>query len=142
MLGKTHARQQARAQDEATLDQLDIIRYFAALILVLGLLGGFAVLARRAGWTGALPTLDRWSPQARKRRLSVTESLILDPRRKLVIVRVDDTEHVLLLGGEREQVLGSNPVQDEPVFKPVAPDSDDEPDAHEGASVTRLGGGQ
>ncbi|WP_050752850.1 MULTISPECIES: flagellar biosynthetic protein FliO [unclassified Oceanicaulis] len=132
-----------REQDEATLDQLDIIRYFAALILVLGLLGGFAVLARRAGWTGALPALDRWSPQARKRRLSVTETLILDPRRKVVIVRVDDTEHVLLLGGEREQVLERGPAPAEPVFEPVAPDHDEaEDDDTQIASVTRLGGGQ
>ncbi len=124
------------------MDQLDIIRYFAALILVLGLLGGFAVLARRAGWTGALPAFDRWSPQLRKRRLSVTESLILDPRRKVVIVKVDDTEHVLLLGGEREQVLESGPAREEAVFEPIEPedsasDSDDAP-----ASITRLGGSQ
>ena len=98
------------------MDGLDIIRYFAALIIVLGLLGGFAVLARRAGWTGALPSLDRWSPQGRKRRLSVTESLILDPRRKVVIVKVDDTEHVLLLGAEREQVLDRAAAREEPVF--------------------------
>ncbi len=132
---------QLRAQDESTLDQLDIIRYFAALILVLGLLGGFAVLARRAGWTGALPALDRWSPHPRKRRLSVTETLILDPRRKVVIVRIDDTEHVLLLGGEREQVLERGPAREDPVFEPVAPSEDESPDV-ESASVTRLGGGQ
>lgn len=124
------------------MDGLDIIRYFAALIIVLGLLGGFAVLARRAGWTGALPTLDRWSPQGRKRRLSVTESLILDPRRKVVIVKVDDTEHVLLLGAEREQVLDRAAAREEPVFEPVAPDEDDADAAPTpAASVTRLGGG-
>lgn len=133
------------------MDQLDIIRYFAALILVLGLLGGFAVLARRAGWTGALPALDRFSPHPRKRRLAVTESLILDPRRKLVIVRVDDAEHVLLLGADREQVISSAQARPEPVFEPVTPDteaeveasrdSEDDGTASTSASVTRLGGG-
>ena len=124
------------------MDQLDIIRYFAALILVLGLLGGFAVVARRAGWMGPMPMLDRWSTQPRKRRLSITETLVLDPRRKVVIVRVDDAEHVLLLGSEREQVLDRAPAKEEPVFEPVAPDAVAEENESAGASVTRLGQGQ
>lgn len=124
------------------MDQLDIIRYFAALILVLGLLGGFAVVARRAGWMGPMPMLDRWSTSTRKRRLSITETLMLDPRRKVVIVRVDDAEHVLLLGAEREQVLDRAPAKDEPVFEPVAPDTVDTDAENPGASVTRLGQSQ
>ena len=107
------------------MDQLDIIRYFAALIIVLGLLGGFAVIARRAGWTGSLPGLDRFIQSPVERRLAISESLILDPRRRVVIVRSDDHEHVLLLGPERETLLETRPAKPEPVFEPVLPASED-----------------
>jgi len=122
------------------LDQLDFIRYFAALIIVLGLLGGFAVVARRAGWTGAMPGLDRLAPRRTEKRLEIRENLILDPRRRVVIVRADDHDHVLLLGPERETLLETRPARPEPVFEPVLPD---EPPSVEGedapsATVTRL----
>lgn len=111
------------------MDQIDLLRYFAALLIVLGLLGGFAVVARRAGWTGALPGLGGLAPRPTDRRLAVREALVLDPRRRLVIVRSDDTEHVLLLGAERELLLDSRPARTDPVFEPVSPDPDDAPDA-------------
>jgi len=101
------------------LDLIDFSRYFAALLVVLGLLGGVAVILRK-GW---LPTgltnfqgLDR-----RERRLGVKESLILDPRRRIVIVKSDDMEHVLLLGPERETVLETRKARIEPVFEPEMP---------------------
>jgi flagellar protein FliO/FliZ len=98
---------------------IDFSRYFAALLVVLGLLGGVAVILRK-GW---LPSglmsfqgLDR-----RERRLAVKDSLILDPRRRIVIVKSDDVEHVLLLGPERETVLETRPVKAVPVFRPEMP---------------------
>jgi len=121
------------------MDQLDIIRYFAALIIVLGLLGGFAVIARRTGWTGALPGLERFAQKPVERRLAISESLVLDPRRRVVIVRSDDQEHVLLLGPERETLLDTRPARPEPVFEPVLPDtaspSTDETDGAEASSA-------
>lgn len=104
------------------MDLIDFSRYFAALLVVLGLLGGVAVILRK-GWLPAgfagFQTLER-----RARRLSVKESLILDPRRRVVIVKTDDTEHVLLLGPERETLLETRPAKAEPVFEPVAPEPD------------------
>ena len=109
------------------MDLIDFSRYFAALLVVLGLLGGVAVILRK-GWLPSGLTgfqgLER-----RERRLSVKESLILDPRRRLLIVKSDDVEHVLLLGPERETVLETRPARIEPVFEPAMPDEsqDDEP---------------
>lgn len=126
------------------MDQLDIIRYFAALIIVLGLLGGFAVIARRAGWTGSIPGLERFTPRLMDRRLKITESLVLDPRRRIVIVRADDREHVLLLGAERETLLETQPARPEPVFEPVLPETEDadesEANAPTAAPVNLVGG--
>ncbi|XBQ15324.1 MAG: flagellar biosynthetic protein FliO [Oceanicaulis sp.] len=110
------------------MDLIDFSRYFAALLVVLGLLGGFALVLRK-GW---LPMgLPGFVPGERaERRLAVRESLVLDPRRRVVIVRSDDTEHVLLLGPERETVLETRPARREPVFEPAMPDEaeDDAPE--------------
>ncbi|MGX6648124.1 flagellar biosynthetic protein FliO [Maricaulaceae bacterium MS644] len=113
------------------MDLIDFSRYFAALLVVLGLLGGVAVILRK-GWLpsglASFQGLDR-----RERRLAVKESLILDPRRRIVIVKSDDVEHVLLLGPERETVLETRPVKAAPVFTPIAPaDLEDESAADAG----------
>jgi flagellar protein FliO/FliZ len=75
----------------------DIARAFFALALTLGLVGLAAVAARRYGpeW---LVRLQR--PKA-ERRLAIVESLPLDPARRLVLVRLDSTERLLLLGEGR-----------------------------------------
>ncbi|MFP4519411.1 MAG: flagellar biosynthetic protein FliO [Oceanicaulis sp.] len=106
------------------MDLIDFSRYFAALLVVLGLLGGVAVILRK-GW---LPTgLSGFQGlERRERRLAVKESLILDPRRRVVIVKSDDTEHVLLLGPERETVLETRPARAEPVFEPELPQTQDD----------------
>ena len=39
------------------------------------------------------------------RRLSVVEVLMLDTRRRLVLVRRDDVEHLILLGATTETVI-------------------------------------
>jgi hypothetical protein len=41
------------------------------------------------------------------RRLTVVESLMLDPRRRLVLIRADGREHLLLLGATSETVVES-----------------------------------
>lgn len=73
-----------------------VAQMIAALAFVLGLIGMAAVLARRFA-PGVLFRLK--SPA--ERRLRVVESLILDPSRRLVLVRFDDQERLLLLGEGR-----------------------------------------
>lgn len=69
------------------------LSYFMALVLVLGLILGLAWLVRRFGLAGALAL-----PAGKERRLQLVEVLSLDARRRLVLVRRDQTEHLLLLG--------------------------------------------
>ena len=77
------------------MDVLDWVRAAAALIATLALLAGAAYVARR---------FNMLQPGAgnAERRLKVTESLMLDPRRRLVVVRLDGREHLILLspGGD------------------------------------------
>jgi len=76
----------------------DFARAFFALVLTLGLIGLAAVVARRFGpeW------MVRLQRPKSERRLAIVESLPLDPARRLVLVRLDSTERLLLLGEGRE----------------------------------------
>jgi flagellar protein FliO/FliZ len=68
---------------------MDWARALFALLATLALIGAAAYGARRLGMLqpgGQGP-----------RRLKVMETLMLDPRRRLVIVRCDEREHLLLL---------------------------------------------
>ena len=81
----------------AFMDLADFARALFALVLTLGLIGLAAVAARRFGpeW---MVRLQR--PRA-ERRLEIVESLPLDPARRLVLVRLDGQERLLLLGEGR-----------------------------------------
>lgn len=115
----------------AGVDQVDFIRFFAALILVLGLLGGFWVILRKGWLPSGFSGLVNLQPARGARRLSIRESLLLDPRRRVVIVRADGIEYVVLLGAAGETLLDTRPAPPEPVFEPVfdtQPDMDSETD--------------
>jgi flagellar protein FliO/FliZ len=71
------------------------LKFALAFLLVLGLIALAAWTLRRFGPGGLGMSLGR---SAHGRRLSVVESLPLDPRHRLVLVRRDDREHLLLLG--------------------------------------------
>jgi flagellar protein FliO/FliZ len=85
----------------------DLARAVFALAITLGLVGLAAVALRRFGpeW---MTRLQR--PKA-ERRMTIVESLPLDPARRLVLVRLDATERLLLLGEGR--MLAELPVPSE-----------------------------
>jgi flagellar protein FliO/FliZ len=80
------------------VDLLDIARTLFALIATLALIVGAAYAARRMG-------MLRPGAQGPK-RLRVVETLMLDPRRRMVIVRCDEREHLVLLSPSRDLVVG------------------------------------
>ncbi len=63
-----------------------------ALSLVVALIVALAWVARRLGLGGQFVT------RAGKKRLAVVDVLALDGKRRLILVRRDGTEHLLLLG--------------------------------------------
>ena len=94
------------------------LRFLAALVFVLGLIGAIAWAVRRFGLGGKL-TPNR----GRDRRLSVVEVAMLDSRRKLVLLRRDRTEHLVLLGAGQDLLLESG------IAAPAAPGSGGNGDA-------------
>ena len=75
----------------------DVVRMIAGLAFTLGLIGLCVVALRRFG----PETLKRLQGARASRRLSVVETLVLDPSRRLVLVRFDEEERLLLLGEGR-----------------------------------------
>ena len=80
------------------------LRFLAALVLVLVLIGGCAWIARRLGFGGALSVT-----RGTAARLGVVEVKVLDSRRKLVLLRRDAREYLVLLGPNQDLLIESGP---------------------------------
>ena len=85
------------------------LRFILALAAVLGLIGGAAWIFKRYG---VERHLVKRSGDARK-RLGVVEMQTVDPRHKLLLLRRDDVEHLVLLGPNQDLLLEQNIPQTE-----------------------------
>ncbi len=92
------------------MDFLDVARAIFALIATLALIVGAAYAARRLGM------LQPGGPG--EKRMRITETLLIDTRRRMVIVRVDDREHVVLLGPTGDLVLSEKAAKETPAAAP------------------------
>lgn len=81
------------------MDWQTYLRFAAALLLVLGLIGLMAMLAKRLGLA------PRAGAAGNGRRLSVVEVLTIDARHRLLLIRRDTTEHLVLLGQTNDLVI-------------------------------------
>jgi len=89
--------------------ELDYSRFVLALMFVVGLIGLFAFVLRRIGFGGIRTS----SSSGQQQRLKIQEVASIDARRKLVLVRRDDTEHLVLLGLSQDLLIESGiPVSD------------------------------
>ena len=71
----------------------DYLRFVFALLFVLALIGVLVAVARRFGLGFGAPTRN-----GRHRRLSIVEVIPIDGKRRMVLLRRDFTEHLILLG--------------------------------------------
>lgn len=81
------------------LDPATLLRAALALLAVVGLALLLARLAKRSGLAGAAAARPN-------RRLAVEQALALDPRRRLVLVRCDGREGLILTGPSGDAWLG------------------------------------
>jgi flagellar protein FliO/FliZ len=97
------------------------VRFFLAFLIVLGLIGVTAWAVRRFG-TGRLGANTR----GRQPRLAVIDYASVDGRRRLILVRRDNVEHLLMIGGPTDVVVEPNIVRatasprDVPAARPTA----------------------
>lgn len=83
------------------------IRFLLALLFVLGLIGLLAWLVRKLGIGGKVVAAGTGG-RSKGARLGVVEAATLDGRRKLVLIRRDDREHLVILGADGETVVERN----------------------------------
>ena len=84
-----------------------LIRALLSLVLVLGLIAGAGYLVRRFGVQGGM-VIKRGG----HRRLGIVEQLTIDGRHRLVLIKKDDMEHLLLVGSGADLLIESKPAPD------------------------------
>lgn len=92
------------------MELMEYLRFAVALVFVLGLVWACSWFGKRMGLA---PRIS--NPNAVK-RLAVIEVQAIDARRKLLLIRRDDKEHLLLLNGDQDLLIEggfSSPRQDQ-----------------------------
>jgi len=82
------------------MDATGILKAVFALAIVLGLILALAYGLRRY----APNLLARVTAPRGRKRMEILETLVLDPTRRVVMVRVDEEERLILLGEGRELI--------------------------------------
>jgi flagellar protein FliO/FliZ len=83
------------------------VQFFLAFVIVLGLIGVTAWAVRRFG-TGRLGGVGM---RGRQPRLAVIDYASVDGRRRLILVRRDNVEHLVMIGGPTDVVVETNIVR-------------------------------
>jgi flagellar protein FliO/FliZ len=95
------------------MEYLNLPGYLAAFLLVLVLAGVALLIKRYSNNPGALRhdlkgKLGKFAIALPDRRLAVVETLMLGPRQRLMIVRRDNVEHLVLSSPDGATVLEAN----------------------------------
>ena len=85
------------------LDYSHYLQFFSALVFVLSLIGVIALIMRRYGLGGAIKFNQNFR-NARK-RISVIDAIPVDARRRLLLIKRDDVEHLILLGTHQDLLI-------------------------------------
>lgn len=85
------------------------IGFFLAVAIVLGLISVFVWVLRRIAGSRSLGS------RSRQPRIAVMDAASLDARRRLVLIRRDNVEHLLLVGGPSDVVVEQNIVRGVPI---------------------------
>ena len=99
------------------MDFSDVFRFVAALAFIIGLIGLCAFLARRFG----LAPGGMLQPGA-PRRLALVEMKQLDQKHRLLLIRRDGKEHLILTGGDQPLLVEAGidaPIMPEEAITPA-----------------------
>lgn len=93
-----------------------ILQYVITLGVILGLIALVVWAIRRFGGSAAGPTT-----RGRLPRLAVVDTLAIDQKRRLVLVRRDNVEHLVLIGGPTDVVVEPSIVRQRVAQRPGQP---------------------
>lgn len=85
------------------METVDFTRFVLSFLFVLGLIGLLAVLLRRYGNAQKMFGMK----DDANHRIQVMDVRYIDPKRRLLLIRRDDTEHLVLIADGRETVIES-----------------------------------
>ncbi len=83
------------------------VKFIVAFVVVLALIGAFAWVVRQFG----AGRLGGGNARGRVPRLGVIDYASVDARRRLILVRRDNVEHLLMIGGPTDVVVEANIVR-------------------------------
>src|ERR1700684_381491 len=86
---------------------MQAVTFFFAFVVVLALIGAAAWLVRRFAGNRLGANTNR----GRMPRLAVIDAAAVDGRRRLILVRRDNVEHLLMIGGPSDIVVEPNIVR-------------------------------
>ncbi len=101
-------------------DPTSIATYIGAFVLVIALIGIGAWILKGFMARGGSKSAGSFL-RGRARRLVVVEAAKVDGRRKLILVRRDDVEHLIMTGGPVDVVVETgihSPRTEEPSYQP------------------------
>src|SRR5438874_9750639 len=93
------------------------LRFLFAFIVVLGLIALTTWLVRRFGGD----RLGAATARGRQPRLAVIDAAAVDGRRRLLLIRRDNVEHLLMIGGPTDVVVEANIMRAAPAAREAAP---------------------
>jgi flagellar protein FliO/FliZ len=93
------------------------MRVIIALFLVVAVIGLVVWLVRR--FSGE--RISGAATRGRQPRLAVIDAAAVDGRRRLVLIRRDNVEHLMMIGGPTDVVVEANIVRAAPAREPVPP---------------------
>src|SRR6201996_256838 len=96
---------------------MQALTFFFAFVAVLALIGAAAWLVRRFAGNRLGTNTNR----GRMPRLAVIDAAAVDGRRRLVLVRRDNVEHLLMIGGPTDIVVEPNIVRATPARDQIPP---------------------
>lgn len=105
-------------------DMTGIATYVAAFIFVIALIGIGAWLLK--GMTARSGSKSGSFLRGRDRRLGVVEASNVDGRRKLVLIRRDDVEHLIMTGGPVDVLVETGIHPPRPAEPAPAPERNDD----------------
>ena len=85
-----------------------MLRFIIAFVVVLALIAGLYYVVRRFG-AGALNAAG--AVRGRQPRLAVIDAASVDGRRRLLLIRRDNVEHLIMIGGPTDVVIEPNIVR-------------------------------